>query len=108
MAKNDDNLPTKAVKEFAGRILPLGEITHKKMFGGYGVFEEGTMFALITSEGIIHLKVDESNRERFEDFEAKKHARMPYYQIPKEVLEDDVLLLNWTQEAIVLSKAAKK
>ena len=108
MTTKDDNLSTKAVKEFAGRILPLGGITHKKMFGGYGVFEEGTMFALITSEGNVHLKADDSNRAQFEDAGAKKHARMPYYQVPEEVLEDEDVLMKWTQESIALSKAAKK
>ena len=44
MTTKDDNLSTKAVKEFAGRILPLGGITHKKMFGGYGVFESGPRY----------------------------------------------------------------
>ncbi|MBC8335115.1 MAG: TfoX/Sxy family protein [Anaerolineales bacterium] len=108
MTAKDNKPSTLAVEEFTGRIFPLGEITHKKMFGGYGVFEDGTMFSLITSEGVIHLKADESNRGKFEETGAQKHARMPYYQIPEQVLENDTELLAWTQEAIAVSKKAKK
>jgi len=32
--------------EFVERLLPLGDVSSKKMFGGYGIFEAGTMFAL--------------------------------------------------------------
>jgi len=28
------------------------------MFGGYGIFEEGKMFAMLTSDGQLCLKVD--------------------------------------------------
>lgn len=99
---------TIAVEQFSERIFPLGEITHKKMFGGYGVFEGGAMFALVTSDGGVYLKVDDTNRRRFDHAGTNKHRRMPYYQIPEQVLEDDSQLLEWTQEAIVVSKNAKK
>lgn len=108
MATKDTNPATEIVEQFAGRIMPLGEIAHKKMFGGYGVFESETMFALVTKEGGVYLKVSETNLARFERAGANKHSRMPYYQIPDQVLEDDSELLEWTQEAIEVSKAAKK
>ncbi len=110
MAGKDEkgtNPATQAVEGFTGRIMPLGEITHKKMFGGYGVFESGTMFALVTAEGLVHLKAGDANILRFDEVGASKHTRMPYYQIPGSVLEDDTQLLEWTQEAIKVSKAAK-
>ncbi|MBT3338156.1 MAG: TfoX/Sxy family protein [Anaerolineae bacterium] len=108
MSAKEENSLESVVTEFVGRIFPLREITTKKMFGGYGVFEEGTMFALITAAGGVHLKVDDSNRPRFEEAGAGKHGRMPYYQIPKQIFDDDTQLLAWTQEAIAVSKAAKK
>ena len=108
MSTKEESSLESVVAEFVGRIFPLGEITTKKMFGGYGVFEDGVMFALITSTGFVHLKVDDSNRARFEEAGAGKHGRMPYYQIPKQVFDDDAQLLSWTQEAIGVSKVAKK
>jgi len=111
MATKDEkekNLATITVEQFADKIMPLGEITYKKMFGGYGVFESGTMFALVTSEGGVYLKSGEANLSRFEKAGANKHGRMPYYQIPAQVLENDSQVEEWTQEAIEVSKAAKK
>lgn len=99
---------TEVVEQFAGRIMPLGEITYKKMFGGYGVFESGIMFALVTKEGGVYLKSGEANLARFEEAGVNKHGRMPYYQIPEDVFVDDSQLIEWTQEAIEVSKAAKK
>ncbi len=108
MTVKDASPATKVVEEFTGRIMPLGEITYKKMFGGYGVFESGTMFALVPKEGGVYLKSGDANLARFEGAGANKHGRMPYYQIPEKVFADDSQLIEWTQEAIEISKAAKK
>jgi DNA transformation protein len=98
------NDAARVVQEFVGRVNPLGDITDKKMFGGYGVFESGKMFALVNSGGDIYLKVVDENRPRFDDYGAEPHGRMPYYQIPDVVLQDDETLFEWVGEAISLSK----
>ncbi|RME46243.1 MAG: TfoX family protein [Chloroflexi bacterium] len=84
-----------------------GETT-RRMFGGYGIFEGGKMFALVNKEGEIYLKVGDANRGRFEALDAKPHGRMPYYRIPDEILADDARLLEWVREAIAISKGAAK
>ena len=89
-------------------LQPLGDITGKKMFGGYGIFESGTMFALVNSEGKIFFKVDETNGWRFEEAEADRHARMPYYEVPDAVLLDESLLFEWAKESIELAHKSKK
>jgi DNA transformation protein len=73
----------------------LGDVSWKKMFGGAGVFVDGSMFALIDSDAQLHLKVDETNRERFEAAGSEKHGRMPYYVVPASILDDDDSLLEW-------------
>ena len=85
-------------------LSPLGEVNGKKMFGGYGVFEQGTMFALVDSRGQFFLKVDDSNRKDFEGIEAVQHGRMPYFSVPEEVQEDNRKLRAWALESIRLSK----
>ena len=85
-------------------LRPLGEVTGKKMFGGYGGFEQGTMFALVDSRGQFFLKVDDSNRKDFEDVEAVQHGRMPYFSVPEEVQEDDRKLRSWALKSMRLSK----
>ncbi len=95
---------SEAAAEFSSRIMPLGDISTKKMFGGHGVFEGGKMFGLVDSSGVVFLKATDSNRGRFERAGADAHGRMPYYQIPMDVLDDDDLLLDWVRGAIEASK----
>jgi TfoX/Sxy family transcriptional regulator of competence genes len=78
------------------------------MFGGYGVFESGAMFALVPKDGGVYLKSGQENKARFVEAGANKHRRMPYYQIPESVYIDDSQLIEWAQEAIEVSKAEKK
>lgn len=95
---------SQSASKFVERLLPLGDVSSKKMFGGYGIFEVGTMFALVNSGGEVFLKVGEANREKFDAAGAVQHGRMPYYKIPESVLEDDSELRLWSKEAIQLSK----
>ena len=57
---------TDAAEQLVKRLSVLGEVTSRKMFGGYGIFESGSMFVLVTSNGVAHLKVDDTNVTRFE------------------------------------------
>ena len=47
------------------KLAPLGDITSRAMFGGYGIFHQGLMFALI-SEDTLYFKVNDSNREMYQ------------------------------------------
>jgi DNA transformation protein len=89
-------------------LTPLGDVSSRKMFGGYGIFESAAMFALIDSNGQVFLKVDDSNLERFENAGAEKHGRMPYYQVSQEVLENAEQLHDWARPSIAIAHAAKK
>jgi DNA transformation protein len=108
MAEKSESIAKRVVDMFTGRINSLGDITHKRMFGGYGIFESGTIFALVPRAGGVYLKSGPANQARFEEAGANKHGRMPYYQIPVDVYTDSSQLLEWVQEAIEVSKAGKK
>ena len=82
----------------------LGEVTSKKMFGGFGIFEAGLMFALVDSEGSAFLRLGASNEERYED----RHGKMPYGRVPDKILADDQQLHAWASEALEAARAAKK
>lgn len=88
-------------------LAQLGDIRIRKMFGGYGVFEEKTMFALVDSQGRIFFKADDSNIKLFEEAGSAKHARMPYYQVPDAVRNDERALQEWAQTSITVSRNAK-
>jgi len=101
------NVSSEAAEGLQLRLLVLGDVTIKKMFGGYGVFESGTMFALVNSQGGIFFKTDDTNRERFEKAGSKKHSRMPYFQVPNNVLENEQDFLELALTSIEISKKDK-
>jgi len=102
---------TSTSADIAGILLKslshIGAIRSKKMFGGYGVFEEDTMFALIDKAGTVFFKADDTLLKKFEDAGSEKHGRMPYYQVPDVVLADTAALIEWAQASIVVAKKPK-
>ena len=86
------------------KLATLEDVSSRKMFGGYGIFESGSMFALVTSDGIAHLKVNDTNRARFEEAGSERFGRMPYYEIPSSVLKNTRSLRNWARESLAAAK----
>lgn len=98
---------------FAG----FGQISCRKMFGGYGVYHQGTMFGLVADD-ILFLKADESIADyflkrdlpQFEYPKGDKLVKMSYYQAPEEIYDDAVEAENWARrsyECAVRAKEAK-
>ncbi len=100
-------------KEFSNEVMnllaPLGSLDIKPMFGGYGIFHEGAMFALISGNGLF-FKVDNSNRATYEKAGSKQYKPMPYYQVPADIFKEEAKLLAWASESIKIahSTAQKK
>ena len=88
------------------QLAPLGDITSRKMFGGYCLYCDGVVFALV-AEDTLYLKADDGNRPDFEaaglpafqPFEDKPTV-MQYYLAPPEVFEDDEALHRWAGGAV--------
>ncbi len=87
----------------AGRLEPLGEVTTKKMFGGYGIFRAGKMFALVTSSAELFLKVDDTNRARFTKAKSPQHGKMPYFRVPASVLKSDAKFVEWARKSVEIA-----
>lgn len=86
------------------RIDGLGNITSKKMFGGYGIFNEGKMFGIVDSKGNCFLKVDDDLKLEFEALGSEKHSKMPYFSIPESVINDHDKLSELTSKSMALVK----
>ena len=88
--------------------------TSKKMFGGIGIFKDGLMFAMITSENRFYLKVDSDLIPKFEQagMQAFDHAKrgkgMPYWSAPADVIEDKQLMRQWAEKSFEVALKAKK
>ncbi len=97
-------------------LADLGPVGAKSMFGGYGLYLDGTMFGIIADE-VIYIKADELNREAFtseglEPFRLEsKNAVMSYYTVPESAMDDPTEMCRWGQlgvEAAVRAKISKK
>ncbi len=103
--------------EYAAYVLDqlsgAGTVTHRKMFGGVGVYVDRVFCAIISSSNTFYLRVGPNNIEDFKQagmqkFPGGKGAGMPYYEVPEDVLEDSSSLDEWAARAKDAAAAAKK
>ena len=95
-------------------LSPMGPVTARSMFGGYGVSLDGLTFALIVNDA-LYLKVDDTTLpkyeaiglERFKPFDDKP-GRMNYCPAPADLMEDQDQLVVWAREAFDVALRAKK
>jgi len=86
----------------------VGDITHKAMFGGYGFWERGDMFALVSSDSTLYFKVDDDTRPRYQEAGSEQFGNMPYWSVPADLLEDRELFHEWAREAIAVGHATAR
>ena len=104
MPKAKDDYADYVVDKLSG----LGEVHSRAMFGGYGIFSEGLMFAMI-SDGVLYFKVDNSNREMYEKAGSSKFPHgISYWEVPTDVFEDNARLYEWADISIGLAQAKAK
>jgi DNA transformation protein len=90
------------------KLSPIGDIKGRAMFGGYGIFHEGLMFALI-SEDILYFKVNESNRHIYETAQSKPFPHgISYWEVPVDVLEENNRLIEWANISIEIAQEAAR
>lgn len=93
----------------------FGAITARKMFGGYGLYHQGLMFALVAND-TLYLKADADNVCHFEvlqllPFQFNKNGKlvkMSYYQAPDEIMDDAELAAKWAQRSFDAALRAKR
>ena len=108
-------------QEFASYVVELmqsiGSVYSKRMFGGYGIFNDGLMFGLI-ADSVLYLKADEQTEDEFKTKglgpftynKQGKEFKLSYYQAPEETLENDEEMYVWATKAYntALRAASKK
>ena len=106
MSKPKDDYADYVVAKLSG----LGDVRSRAMFGGYGIFHEGLMFALI-SDGVLYFKVDDSNRDMYQEAGSSIFPHgISYWEVPSDVFEDAAKLYEWAEISIRIAqaKASKK
>jgi len=104
--------------DYAMELLgPFGTVRTRRMFGGYGVYLDGLMFALV-SQDALYLKADEMNYiefeqascERFSYVRKGRRAALNFFRAPDDAMDSPGLMLPWarTAYAAALRTNAKK
>lgn len=66
----------------------LGQITTRKMFGGMCLYHDGIVFALLSSQGRLHLKAKGALVDELRDTGSEQFHNMPYWSMPESALDD--------------------
>jgi DNA transformation protein len=96
------------------RFSAFGEVEFKKMFGGYGIFREGIMFAMISPGDIFRMRADDNNvgdyqKEGMQQFPSHGGKKgMPYWDVPAYVIENQNDLKLWAEKSYKAALRAKK
>ena len=90
----------------------FGVVAVRRMFGGAGIYADGTMFGLV-AEGVIYLKADEHNAPAFErenlppfTYATKdgKRGVMSYRRMPERLYDDADELATWARAALAAAQ----
>jgi DNA transformation protein len=100
---------------YLDKLSLVEELSYKRMFGGVGFFSNKKMFGMLSSTEEFRLKVDDSNRTRYEEkgmepltmTSKRGTGTMPYYQVPEEVVSDPEVLKEWADLSIVVAMKKK-
>jgi len=106
---------TKAFRdEMLGRLLPFGPVEARAMFGGFGLYLDGLMFALIAYDR-LYFKADDGNRDAFVGAGAapfsyqgrNRPIELSYYEVPGAVLDNPGRLADWAGHARDAARRAR-
>lgn len=92
-------------------LAGVGPITVRRMFGGAGVYADGTMFALVADDE-LYFKADEATRGAFEAeglgpfvYDARgKPMTMSYWRIPGRLFDDPAEMTAWARSALAVAR----
>jgi DNA transformation protein len=97
-------------------LADVDGISSRAMFGGYGIYKDGVIFAIIADEQ-LYFKVDDSNRKDYEQYGSgpfvysqgkTKSTSMSYWELPADIQEDRDEIANWVDKSYDVSKSRKK
>lgn len=78
----------------------LGDVTHRKMFGGLGLYRDGAIFAVVSSEGRIYLKAQGEMAAELQSDGAEQFHNMPYWSLSEHALDDPESAVELAQRTI--------
>ena len=87
---------------------PAGRVTARAMFGGHGVYLDGTIVAIVVDD-VLYFKTDERTRPAFVEldlepftYDSKDGAvhTTSYFRAPDDALESEPAMREWLRVAL--------
>jgi DNA transformation protein len=111
MAHGDNDFANR----IADRLVAMGPVRSRRMFGGHGIFLDGTMFGLVWRDR-LYFKTSEANRKAYEKAgsqfftydRGKKRVSMSYMTVPDKVQSNGTTLARWGEKALTVARERKK
>jgi DNA transformation protein len=94
----------------------FGRVSVRRMFGGFGIYADGLMFAL-AADDLIYLKADDESAADFRQegvgpfTYATKHGRhtsLSYWRLPDRLYDDPDELAAWARTALAVARRARE
>ena len=87
-------------------LAGLRGIQARAMFGGWGVYKDGSIFAIIVDDQ-LYFKVDDTNQSQYKKRGSKpftyesrgKSIAMSYWEVPADVIDDREEIVRWAEES---------
>lgn len=103
-------MKNESFKDFVlDQLQELDDVEARRMFGGYGLYQDQTFFAII-HKGRLYFKTDGYTVAAYRGKKMKpfrpnpKQTLRSYYQVPVEIIEDGDRLAEWAEAAIRCQK----
>ncbi|QOL19903.1 TfoX/Sxy family protein [Candidatus Bodocaedibacter vickermanii] len=95
-------------------LSPFGDITARRMFGGYGIYKNGIIIALM-DEDEVYFKSIPATEPLYQSFDSypfvyegqRRPVKMSYWHVPQTIFNDPILLEKWVETAYHSALAAK-
>ena len=107
-------MPDNSFKDFVlDQLGALPEVRARTMFGAHGLYQADRFFGIL-DEGRVFFKVNARSQAAYVErgmgpftYESKgRTVTMSFYEVPPEILENAVELVEWAQRAIQIAAAA--
>jgi DNA transformation protein len=104
------NKKDESFKDFIlDQLQELNDVEARRMFGGYGLYQDETFFGIIHKERlyfkVAETTVGEYRKRRMKPFRPNaKQTLKSYYQVPVEIVENADQLAEWAQRTIRCQK----
>ena len=105
------NMKNSFIDYVSDLLSRFGDIRVKSMFGGYGIYCNNIIFAIMVSDD-LYFKADKILGKEFEDigsypftYNARdKTVLMSYYKIPIDIIEDEERLEYWFHKSYKVAR----